>query len=71
MGKKLYEEQLEIAKKEKVKWLRVQAATKYFGIGRTKLMEIAKDAGAKSVMNNNMVWIDCDKINDYIDSFRE
>ena len=70
MGRSRYEAQAELARKKEVNLIRIPTALDYFGVGRTKLMEIAEEANAKIVLNNNMVWIDRQAIEDYLYSFR-
>ncbi len=52
------------------KYLRYKEATAYYGIGLSTLRVIAREAGAM-VKIRKIALIDTDKMNRYLDSFRE
>ncbi|WP_029319517.1 DUF6462 family protein [Butyrivibrio sp. AE3004] len=66
-----YKEQIKLARQQSMRLMRVPAAMDFFGLGRTKLMKIANDCEAVIEMNNNMVWLDKERIEEYLLTFRK
>jgi len=61
---------VENTKKIARKLLRYEEAKEYYGLGRTKLTELAKEAHA-ILRVDGVVWIDIETMNEFLYTFRE
>jgi hypothetical protein len=51
-----------------IKWLRPEAASIYFSMGRNTIDRLAQACGAKKKVANRTVLYDVEKLNDYLNS---
>ncbi|MBQ1459142.1 MAG: hypothetical protein IIZ20_11645 [Butyrivibrio sp.] len=70
MDREAYREKLKMTKQKSARLLRPDFAAEYFGVERKTIMKIAIKCGARIEMGKSLVWIDTERVEEYLLSKR-
>ena len=70
MDRVAYREKLKLTRQKSARLLRPALAAEYFGVDKRTIIKIAIDCGARIEMGRTLVWIDTERVEEYMLSKR-